>query len=661
MCKNGLEIGHSSKRKGPNLEIKAHPSKKKVKFADPQSEVQTNILTGSWEGDGFFLRLNHAGKHLEGWLTFYNVPDRMHRNTYTISGDLVVNENGMEEKDNYTLFDGPLYKNFIGYLKYNEDHKEIQLTPDSTAVGLEIIKKEAKLKKTSPYPGFSDNTLLAFDPKVQDSLKKNDRTPLLQKDKDAIFHGLTGTINVKFSRQSTLKPSNIRSHIEYYHLASKDEKNILAEALLFIDSHIAEVFKDIHPLDLEEAKRWGTFVLTRELYHLKIDNFRSKAFASIGLQDNPFANYISGNIDEKKCLLAWIYDMLPAASVIQGSVSDKLPNLDKYLGIQLDSKLYHYKVALELGAASTVAKIIKEGVMKGAVQIIKDVSKSVAGGGALKPGLGGGFHAGTITLTELDKANGKKIDDDHVWKQEIYLGEVSFGIGIVLGSTNDGMVSTPFKWTGDNLPGIVEMKDMSVGLYWGVSATGLFIKGNGKNPELVVDLSGTSGTVIGGSIGVSQYVGLITKTGETLGFDVPTETVTKATEEISSSTSIHFPFGSADVLEPGRQLLRIMAAQELAVFMANYETVLIQSHADKPASEMYNLALTGYRSFNTSQVLQDILGNYYKFDKIKKEGLGETEATKAKDLENEKNPIHRRSDIFLNGRLVAQLYGENKI
>src|SRR5512133_1323903 len=137
MCKNGLEIGHSSKRKGPNLEIKAHPSKKKVKFADPQSEVQTNILTGSWEGDGFFLRLNHAGKHLEGWLTFYNVPDRMHRNTYTISGDLVVNENGMEEKDNYTLFDGPLYKNFIGYLKYNEDHKEIQLTPDSTAVGLE--------------------------------------------------------------------------------------------------------------------------------------------------------------------------------------------------------------------------------------------------------------------------------------------------------------------------------------------------------------------------------------------------------------------------------------------------------------------------------------------------------------------------------------------
>ena len=106
----------------------------------------------------------------------------------------------------------------------------------------------------------------------------------------------------------------------------------------------------------------------------------------------------------------------------------------------------------------------------------------------------------------------------------------------------------------------------------------------------------------------------------------------------------------------GRQLLRILAAQELALFRAPHIQVIVDAHADRVDTEEYNLLLTKVRAFNTVVTIEDILRATLR--DVHKLGLGETEALRAGDPDSVENSRRRRADIRINGWLVVQLRGE---
>jgi outer membrane protein OmpA-like peptidoglycan-associated protein len=202
--------------------------------------------------------------------------------------------------------------------------------------------------------------------------------------------------------------------------------------------------------------------------------------------------------------------------------------------------------------------------------------------------------------------------------------------------------------------------DLSIGVgSIGRGVTGVFFAGRGTFPELAVDFTGPF-VNFGASAGFSEFIGRVFAPGESprQGFTMPE--LTPYTGSASAAQSVHFPFGIAELTDEGRQLLRVMAAQELSLFRAGFATLLVEAHADRVDTADFNELLTRVRAFNTVVALKDILGTSYKVQKEEKLGLGETGAKKAGDKDNTENPAFRRADVTINGRVVVQLRGEGK-
>jgi outer membrane protein OmpA-like peptidoglycan-associated protein len=128
----------------------------------------------------------------------------------------------------------------------------------------------------------------------------------------------------------------------------------------------------------------------------------------------------------------------------------------------------------------------------------------------------------------------------------------------------------------------------------------------------------------------------------------------------------HFCFGDAFLTPAGRQLLRLVCADQLAALSSKTVDVTILGHADRPSRKgpELNAQLSLRRAENVKTALQDILGEQLKIPpkEILTQGFGDLEAWMADWLKSfpgktivkpMRDPSHRRVDLFINARLVA--------
>lgn len=461
------------------------------------------------------------------------------------------------------------------------------------------------LSRVDREPGISDNALQAFPPETRARIRDEQRRPLNSDDRRRVRRGLTAAQIGPFIDQFLDAPTSPPA-------AASGARAIAVQAL---DRHIGRVFNALHPSDRAKAASLGRFQLGRERHTAQ--NGRTET------------------------LLAWIQSMVLIAGAFSGN--DPVPNLRQHFGLTPTSRLFHYTMKLTLGALAS--------------KDLKDLVTKPRGGLSLKPGFGGGFFDGKL---EVQERSGPDPNAPIVTSFElpVSVGQVGVGVGISLGSSGSGAVSTPFHWTASDFPGSIGIIDLSAGIFGlGAGVTGVFFGGSGAFPELAVDFTGTFFN-LGGSVGFSEFIGRVLASGESprTPFDMPEST--PYTAPARAGVSVHFPFGIAELTDEAKQLLRVMAAQELSLFRAGFATLVVEAHADRADTEEFNDLLTRVRAFNTVLGLKDILGTSYKVQKEEKIGLGETGAIKAGDKDNTENPVRRRADITLNGRLVVQLQGE---
>ncbi|MGC4086918.1 MAG: hypothetical protein QM756_03260 [Polyangiaceae bacterium] len=461
------------------------------------------------------------------------------------------------------------------------------------------------LRRIDRQPGISDNGINAFPPDTRARISDEQRRPLSSGDKQRIVRGLSeAAIGPFIDRFLALDAG-----------PSAPARGARALVVQDLDRQIGRLFNALHPNDRAKAASLGRFQLGRERH---------------------FAN------DRDQTLLAWIQTMVPVATILS---NDPVPNLRTHFGITVSSQLFHYTMTLTLGALGS--------------KDLKDLAQQGLKGISIKPGFGGGIFDGNVLIQER---TGPQDNDPIVTQFElpVLAAQVGVGLGFSLGSSGGGKVSTPFHWTAADFPGPMGVIDLSAGvLTVGGGITGVFFAGSGTFPELAVDFTG-SFTNFGASIGFSEFLGKVFAPGEKTRqrFDVPVGT--RYEGAVSAAKSVHFPFGIAELTGEGRQLLRVMAVQELAVFRAGFATLVVEAHADRVDTEAFNKVLTDVRAFNTVLGIKDILGKSYKVQKEERLGFGESAAIKAGDKDETENPAQRRADVTINGRLVVQLRGEGK-
>jgi outer membrane protein OmpA-like peptidoglycan-associated protein len=463
------------------------------------------------------------------------------------------------------------------------------------------------LRRVDREPGISDNALQAFPPDTRARIRDEQRRPLSSDDRRRILRGLTAAQLGPFIDQFLDAPTSPPA-------AASGARAIAVQAL---DRQIGRLFNALHPNDQAKAASLGRFQLGREQHTAKDGRTQT--------------------------LLAWIQSMVLIAGAFSGS--DPVPNLRTHFGLTPTSRLFHYTMTLTLGALAS--------------KDLKDLVKKGKGAFSLKPGFGGGFFDGKL---EVQERTGPRPNDPIIAQFElpVAVGQVGVGVGVSLGSSGSAQVSTPFHWTALDFPGSIGIIDLSGGAFqFSRGVTGVFFGGSGTFPELAVDFTGGFFN-LGAGAGFSEFIGRVLASGESprKAFDMPE--FTPYTGAASSALSVHFPFGIAELTDEAKQLLRVMAAQELSLFRAGFATLVVEAHADRVDTEAFNELLTKVRAFNTVLGLKDILGKSYKVQKEEKIGLGETGAIKAGDKDNTENPARRRADVTLNGRLVVQLRGEGK-
>ncbi len=496
----------------------------------------------------------------------------------------------------FQIRNSPAADTVLGTLHVMDD-KELRFFFGSQTLLLSRVDRE---------PGISDNGLKAFPPALRARIRDEQRRPLSSDDKGRVVRGLVAAKLGPFIDRFVDAPTD----------PPAVAKATRALAIQDLDRHVGKVFNALHPTDQVKAASLARFQLTRE-------------------------THTAGG--KTQTLIAWIGTMVPAAANFLGP--DPVPNLTKHFGISVTSKLFHYTLTLTLGAlASTDLKsLVKQGIK----------------GLSLTPGLGGGVFDGKL---KVEERTGPGETDPIITQFElsVLVAQISVGVGASLGSSGRGKVSTPFHWTIADFPGRIGVVDLSLGIGpFGKGITGVFFSGSGTFPELFADFTG-SFTNLGASAGFSEFVGTVFKPGESPRqvFDMPKSTPHAGSA--SASQSVHFPFGIAELTDEGRQLMRVMAARELSMFRAGFGTLIVEAHADRVDTEEFNLLLTDVRAFNTVLALKDILGRSYKVAKEEKIGLGESEAIQAGDKDRTENPVQRRADVTINGRVVVQLRGEGK-
>ena len=285
----------------------------------------------------------------------------------------------------------------------------------------------------------------------------------------------------------------------------------------------------------------------------------------------------------------------------------------------------------------------------------------------------GGF-IGTLDVKEVVPNSNPEQIVRFIGSFTLIMGQVSGGLGggVSLGFKTTGTARSPYVWAAFNFPGMFMMADVGGGVSipvpvvdatGGSIASAMFLHGNGEFPELVADLSGFSTSFgVAASFGISQATGYIFSDPDAQDRAVPGSH--RADHDYTASNQaqaeVHFEFGSAVLTPAGREILRIMCANELVALSSSGSSLVISSQADRVDTDQRNLDLSTMRAQNTLQAIKDILGSSLGIpdSRVTLRGLGEQGAKEAGDADHTKNPARRKSDVVLNSRLVATLFGK---
>jgi outer membrane protein OmpA-like peptidoglycan-associated protein len=121
-------------------------------------------------------------------------------------------------------------------------------------------------------------------------------------------------------------------------------------------------------------------------------------------------------------------------------------------------------------------------------------------------------------------------------------------------------------------------------------------------------------------------------------------------------SATHFCHGSSLLTAAGRQLLRVVCADQLAALASPTSRITIIGHTDRTDTDARNAELSRLRAHNVKVALQDILGAALKVDveTIQTQGMGEWMAKLRGRVDQVRNPGDRRVDLLINATLVAQ-------
>ncbi len=382
-----------------------------------------------------------------------------------------------------------------------------------------------------------------------------------------------------------------------------------------------------------------------------VDNYIGSLFASLHPSDHPLAEEYAQQLllatpmthdGITRSVLDFLQDVTTRSEQERLGTVGEMEQLEQHLKLQaLPTTLHTYLVTLTaLGPSGTFF------------------------------GIGFGGFLCSLEVNEIDHLSDQTIRP--VGSFTAIMGSVTLGkgFGVSIGSSSSGKATCPYLWVARNVPGTFTVLDMSVGASIPVPidqsshsfSAGLFIQGNGEFPELAVDFGGDSFL-----LGVGVGAGFTASGGYIVSDPSAQDRAVTGTHRIDQDytstnhfeTKVHFEFGSAVLTTDARALLRILCANELVALRSSGSTLVISSQADRVDSDQRNLDLSKMRAQNTLQAIQDILGSDFGIPaaNITLLGLGEQGAKAAGDPDHTKNPVRRKSDVVLNSRLVATLFG----
>jgi outer membrane protein OmpA-like peptidoglycan-associated protein len=145
-------------------------------------------------------------------------------------------------------------------------------------------------------------------------------------------------------------------------------------------------------------------------------------------------------------------------------------------------------------------------------------------------------------------------------------------------------------------------------------------------------------------------------------FDQSRPYITDATVTGHLGVATHFCHNGSKLTPAGRQYLRSIVCDQLALYRDTHTQIVILGHTDRVGSFAFNQLLSEERAINVRTALGDFLGfDQRELDAIPAVGLSQDRAI-AKDLLKalrgqevriERTPEYRRVDVLLNGSLSA--------
>lgn len=293
----------------------------------------------------------------------------------------------------------------------------------------------------------------------------------------------------------------------------------------------------------------------------------------------------------------------------------------------------------------------------------------VVGGASVDIGLGLSFWMGRITIKKfpyVQNADGKWVNGPLSWSQgyPLYIagGSLGYSVGFSVALESSGSGISEIEYQPEELVGSFYTYDVNLtAVAWAVGPSIMVIRGDTISlPSLVINMSGVTtkyGLAGGGEGGAT--VGVIG--------DVDTKTVRSDSlqmdfhySDMEGATACHFRLGDSFLTDEGREHVRRVAALELALFGSEYSVLKIDGHADRIDERERNIELSQFRARNTLQALRDVLGSQFRIreENIVIRGLGEHEAEAEGQPDGKGDPVKRRVDVRIEGRVILSLLGE---
>lgn len=456
-------------------------------------------------------------------------------------------------------------------------------------------------------PVLSDSALLILPPEAKQLATRQERFPLTFSDKQRIRRAVSAATMTPMIEAWLNAPNDPD-------VATRFKRGQLAEV---IDNHIGTLFDSLHPSDHPLAEELA--------------------------QQELMAQDLSHD-DETRSLIDWLQTITTRSEAERLGPTGEMNRLEQHLKLTKTGTGRHfYKFTLTVIGPS----------------------------GDFGVGLGG--FLGSLEVNETDESGDSVVRP--VGTFTLVMGQASLGpsAGVSIGFTTSGSAESPYVWRASNIPGSFRMVDVGAGVSTPVPVppkirgsafsltTVMFLIGNGELPQLVIDFGGFSQQFgIGAGASISGALGYIFSAANPPKVTPGSHRVEQNyTTQRKAETQVHFKFGSALLTDEGRQLLRLLCANELAAFSSPGSQLTINSHADRVDTEARNLELSDLRAKNTLQAMRDILGNSLLPDaRVALRGLGEQGAIEAGDRDHTSNPVRRKSEVVINSRLVLSLFGK---